>query len=119
MNTPKVIEALRQGDSGERQALLARLKGRTKQLQEVIWTKGARFDGGPLTRARRLLPLAVPLFAGCLHRADVLAMAMEARGFRGSAERTQMDPAAFARRDVAALAGTAAALTLLFWLRGG
>ncbi|HMB70206.1 MAG TPA: energy-coupling factor transporter transmembrane component T, partial [bacterium] len=81
--------------------------------------RGARFDGGPLTRARRLLPLAVPLFAGCLHRADVLAMAMEARGFRGSAERTQMDPAAFARRDAVALAGTAVALTVLFWLRGG
>jgi energy-coupling factor transport system permease protein len=81
--------------------------------------RGARFEGGPLTRARRLLPLAVPLFAGCLHRADVLAMAMEARGFRGSAERTQMDPAVFARRDAVALGGAAAGLVLLFWLRGG
>lgn len=81
--------------------------------------RGARFEGGPLARARRLLPLAVPLFAGCLHRADVLAMAMEARGFRGSADRTQMDPAAFARRDALALAGLAAALVLLAVLRGG
>lgn len=81
--------------------------------------RGARFDGGPLARARRLLPLAVPLFAGCLHRADVLAMAMEARGFRGSAERTQMDPAVFARRDAFALGGAVAGLALLLWLRGG
>lgn len=81
--------------------------------------RGARFEGGPLVRARRLLPLAVPLFAGCLHRADILAMAMEARGFRGAAVRTQMDPAAFARRDAFALGGIAVALGLLFVLRGG
>lgn len=53
--------------------------------------RGATFGGGPLRRAQSLIPLAVPLFAGCLRRADVLAMAMEARGFtRGP--RTQMDP---------------------------
>lgn len=80
--------------------------------------RGARFEGGPLVRARRLLPLAVPLFAGCLHRADVLALAMEARGFRGSAARTQMDPAAFALRDAVALGGLAVVLGLLLGLSG-
>jgi energy-coupling factor transport system permease protein len=81
--------------------------------------RGARFEGGPLARARRLLPLAVPLFAGCLHRADVLAMAMEARGYRGSQERTQMDPVAFAGRDAVALGGAAAGIALLLRFRGG
>jgi energy-coupling factor transport system permease protein len=41
----------------------------------------------------------VPLFAGCLHRADVLALAMEARGFRGSASRTQLEPLGWRRAD--------------------
>ncbi|MHC4925504.1 MAG: energy-coupling factor transporter transmembrane component T family protein [Planctomycetota bacterium] len=78
--------------------------------------RGARFDGGPLARARQLLPLAVPLFAGCLHRADTLAMAMEARGFKGAARRTQMDPPAFSAADALALAGLAAGvLWILLW----
>lgn len=80
--------------------------------------RGARFDGGPLTRARRLLPLAVPLFAGCLRRADVLALAMEARGYRGGSPRTQLDPPAFHPADVAALTGLAVVLVLAF-SRGG
>lgn len=81
--------------------------------------RGARFGGSPLARARRLLPLAVPLFAGCLHRADVLALAMEARGFRGGAPRTQMDPLAFARRDAAALAALGVLLAMVFGAPGG
>lgn len=76
--------------------------------------RGARFEGGPLARARRLLPLAVPLFAGCLHRADVLALAMEARGFTGSAARSQMDPPVFAARDAFALTGLAIVLGIVF-----
>ena len=68
--------------------------------------RGARFEGGLLPRARRLLPLAVPLFAGCLRRADTLALAMEARGFRdGGRERTSWEPLAFARADLWTLAG--------------
>ena len=65
--------------------------------------RGARFEGGPLERARRLLPLAVPLFASCLHRADTLALAMEARGFSSGARRTQLEPLAFRAADAAAL----------------
>ncbi|NNE44772.1 MAG: energy-coupling factor transporter transmembrane protein EcfT, partial [Gemmatimonadetes bacterium] len=64
-----------------------------------------------------LLPLAVPLFAGCLHRADTLALAMEARGFRGAVHRTQMDPPAFGMRDAVAFALLAALIAVTF-LRG-
>jgi energy-coupling factor transport system permease protein len=66
--------------------------------------RGARFAGGPLARGRALLPLAVPLFVGCLRRADALALAMDARGFR-QGPRTQMDPLAFGARDLWTLAG--------------
>ncbi|MEZ5065712.1 MAG: energy-coupling factor transporter transmembrane component T [bacterium] len=66
--------------------------------------RGARFEGNPLKRARALLPLAVPLFVGCLRRADTLALAMEARGF-GRGPRTQLDPLAFGARDLWTLAG--------------
>ena len=66
--------------------------------------RGARFAGGPLARGRALLPLAVPLFVGCLRRADALALAMDARGFRRG-PRTQLDPPAFGARDLWTLAG--------------
>lgn len=72
--------------------------------------RGARFEGGPLTRARRLLPLAVPLFVGSLHRADTLALAMEARGFQGGAPRTQWDPLRFRGADVWTILGAGAIL---------
>lgn len=68
--------------------------------------RGARFEGGLLARARRMLPLAIPLFAGCLRRADVLALAMEARGFRSSGgERTSLEPLAMRSADVWTLLG--------------
>lgn len=81
--------------------------------------RGARFEGGTLARAKRLLPLAVPLFAGCLHRAEALALAMEARGWRGGTRRTQLDPPRFAARDVFALAAAAAVVVLAFAVAGG
>jgi energy-coupling factor transport system permease protein len=68
--------------------------------------RGARFEGDLLTRARALLPLAVPLFASCLRRADTLAMAMTARGYRPGIVRTQMEPLFFARRDALVIAAT-------------
>jgi energy-coupling factor transport system permease protein len=71
--------------------------------------RGARFAGGPLARGRALLPLAVPLFVGCLRRADTLALAMDARGFRRG-PRTQLDPPAFGARDLWTLAGLSAIL---------
>ncbi|MGQ0722336.1 MAG: energy-coupling factor transporter transmembrane component T family protein [Candidatus Eiseniibacteriota bacterium] len=81
--------------------------------------RGARFEGGPLARARRLLPLAVPLFAGCLHRAETLALAMEARGWRGGRHRTQLDPPRFAALDAFALVVAAAVVGLAFAVPGG
>ena len=76
--------------------------------------RGARFEGGLVTRARRLLPLAVPLFVGCVRRADTLALAMEARGYQGGGRRTQMDPLAFRPADGWALAGLGTILVVIF-----
>ena len=79
-----------------------------EEAQRIVWAqeaRGARFVGGPLERGRRLLPLAVPLLAGCLRRADTLALAMDARGFSSSARRSQFEPLRFRRADAWALAG--------------
>ena len=45
--------------------------------------RGFNFDEGNLVqRARRYVPVIVPVFMGALRRADGMAMALEARGFQ-------------------------------------
>lgn len=74
-------------------------------------SRGAGSTGrGPAGWARNLLPLFVPLFAGALRRAEDLAVAMEARCYRGGANRTRMKGFQFAPRDYAATALTLAVL---------
>lgn len=59
-------------------------------------SRGARLNtGGIAGRAKSLLPLFVPLFAGALRRAEELAIAMEARCYRGGANRTRMNSLVF------------------------
>ncbi len=53
----------------------------------AAWGKGR---GGLLSRVRQALPMIVPLFLNSLRRAENLALAMDARGYGGSAARTSM-----------------------------
>lgn len=73
--------------------------------------RGADFEGrGPLAYARACIPLAVPLFASALRRADVLGRAIDARGYTGTGPRTRFRELRFhARRD-----GTAALLVAAY-----
>lgn len=53
--------------------------------------RGADFGSGSLVRrARSFIPLLVPLFIGAFRRADELAVAMEARCYRGGEGRTRL-----------------------------
>lgn len=56
----------------------------------------------PLRQMRSWAPLFVPIFVGAFRRAEELATAMEARGFRGAAQRTWLYPLQLTRRDLAA-----------------
>ena len=47
-------------------------------------------SGGPLRRARNLVPVFVPIFVSAFRRANDLATAMDARGFRCSPQRTRL-----------------------------
>ena len=62
--------------------------------------RGADFESGNLiTRAKNLVPLLVPLFISAFRRANDLAMAMEARCYRGGEGRTKMKPLQYKKRD--------------------
>jgi energy-coupling factor transport system permease protein len=51
--------------------------------------RGVSFEGGLVARARSAVPILVPLFASAFRRADDLALAMDARCYRGAAGRTK------------------------------
>ena len=53
---------------------------------------------------KNMLPLLVPLFISAFRRADELAVAMEARCYRGGEGRTRMHELAYAGRDYLAFA---------------
>jgi energy-coupling factor transport system permease protein len=70
--------------------------------------RGADFsEGGPIRRARAMLPVLVPLTIGAFRRADELAEAMESRGYRGGEGRTRYRELRFRARDALALAAAA------------
>ncbi|MCD4674203.1 MAG: energy-coupling factor transporter transmembrane protein EcfT [Anaerolineaceae bacterium] len=67
----------------------------------AAWGKGS---GGPLRRARHILPMIVPLFLTSLRRAENLALAMDARGYGAATERTSMRELHFRAWDWLAVA---------------
>jgi energy-coupling factor transport system permease protein len=56
-----------------------------------------------MQRAKSLIPLLVPLFVSAFRRADELAIAMEARGYRGGQGRTKFRELRFGRIDAVAM----------------
>lgn len=75
----------------------------TDKIMKAQMARGADFESGNiLKRAQNLIPLLVPLFISSFRRADELAMAMEARCYRGGEGRTRMKILKFTHRDVTA-----------------
>jgi energy-coupling factor transport system permease protein len=75
----------------------------TDKIMKAQMARGADFESGNLIkRAKSLVPLLVPLFISAFRRADELAIAMEARCYRGGENRTRMKQLKLHRRDLAA-----------------
>ncbi len=63
----------------------------SQRLMRAQVSRGADFETGSFfRRAKNLVPLIVPLFISAFRRADDLALAMEARGYRLGAKRTRL-----------------------------
>ena len=72
----------------------------TDKIMKAQMARGADFESGNLIqKAKSMVPLLVPLFISAFRRATDLAMAMEARCYRGGEGRTKMKPLKYARRD--------------------
>ncbi len=66
--------------------------------------RGAAFDsGGLIKRARALLPILIPLFVSAFRRADELALALDARCYNATPQRTKMKVLKLGYRDLIAI----------------
>ena len=75
------------------------------KIMKAQQARGADFETGNLiNRAKSLVPILVPLFVSAFRIAQDLAMAMEARCYRGGDNRTRMHPMVLKSRDYAAIA---------------
>ena len=76
----------------------------TDKIMKAQKARGADFESGNvLQRAKAMIPLLVPQIVSGFRRAEELAMAMEARCYRGGAGRTRMHKLAYTRLDLHAL----------------
>ena len=92
----------------------------TDRIIKAQTARGADFSGGNLlVRAKNMLPILVPLFISAFRRADDLAVAMEARCYRGGEGRTRMHQLTYRSGDVMAFVFAFAMIGLLAFLRWG
>lgn len=74
------------------------------RIKAAQQSRGAVFDeGGLVLRIKAWLPVMIPLFVGLFRRANDLALAMEARCYGMSHERTRLRPRAFSLSSAAIL----------------
>ena len=77
----------------------------TDKIMKAQIARGADLESGNiLQKAKSMIPILVPLFVSAFRRANDLAMAMEARCYRGGEGRTKMNPLRYTGRDKAAYA---------------
>ena len=90
----------------------------TDKIMKAQQARGADFDTGNLIeRVKSLIPILIPLFISAFRRADELAIAMEARCYNGSENRTKMNIMVFKKCDYIAMFILVLYIILSFILR--
>lgn len=90
----------------------------TDKIMKAQMARGADFEtGNVLARAKSLVPLLVPLFVSAFRRADELAMAMEARCYRGGDNRTRLNVLQYNKRDMYGLAIMCLYFAVIIYIR--
>jgi len=87
------------------------LSEEVETIRKAQTARGARFDSGRLReRAESVFPLVIPIFLSAFRRADELALAMEARGYRCGKKYSRGTKALIRWGDIGALLVTAGLL---------
>ncbi|HHX37230.1 MAG TPA: energy-coupling factor transporter transmembrane protein EcfT [Clostridiaceae bacterium] len=73
----------------------------TDKIMKAQSSRGANYDTGNIfQKAKGMVSMLVPLFVSSFKRADDLAIAMEARCYRGGEGRTKLHPLVLRRSDI-------------------
>ena len=94
------------------------LMDETEKIMNAQRSRGVNFSEGTLMqRIKAVIPLLIPLFVSSFNRAEELATAMEARGYRGGEGRTKYRVQVWTKIDTIAVILFAIVTILLFVLR--
>jgi len=90
----------------------------TEKIMKAQKARGSDLDSGSLAKKiRALTPMLVPLFISAFRRADDLAVAMEARCYRGGSGRTRLKQIHYTKCDLFAAAALVVFLAVLIALK--
>jgi len=90
----------------------------TDKIMKAQIARGVEFASGPFKeRIKAVVPLLIPLFVSSFKRAEELAIAMEARGYRGGEGRTKYRQLSWKNADSLQLVVLAVLTILLILLR--
>ena len=94
------------------------LMDETEKIMNAQRARGVDFnDGNLIQKVKAIVPLLIPLFVSSFNRAEDLATAMEARGYRGGEGRSKYRKLKWAGRDTVVLVVFALATVILVFLR--
>ncbi|KHO32296.1 energy-coupling factor transporter transmembrane component T family protein [Clostridium tetani] len=94
------------------------LMDETDKIMKAQMARGADFETGNIVkRAKGLIPILVPLFISSFRRAEELAMAMEARCYKGGEGRTRMKQLKLEGRDFIACLIMSILVAISIWSR--
>ncbi|MBD3108603.1 energy-coupling factor transporter transmembrane protein EcfT [Bacillus sp. AGMB 02131] len=90
----------------------------TSKIMKAQAARGVDFSTGPIKeRIKAIVPLLVPLFVSSFKRAEELATAMEARGYRGGEGRTKYRQLKWNLADTLLMLSLAVLSIILFYFR--
>lgn len=94
------------------------LMDEAQKIMNAQRARGVEFDQGSFVqRMKSIIPILVPLFVSAFNRAEEMAIAMEARGYKGSEGRTKYRQLTYSRNDTIAYIAIFALTICLILLR--
>lgn len=91
----------------------------TEKIMKAQTARGVEFSTGSImNRVKAIIPLLVPLFVSAFKRAEDLALAMEARGYRGGEGRTKLRKPEWKSGDTTMVVGIIVLTIALIFGRG-
>lgn len=92
----------------------------SERIQKAQMSRGADFDGPLLVKIKSIIPILVPLFVSAFRKANDLALAMDARCYRGGINRSSYQILSFESADYVCFLTVGflfAAIFLVAWFR--